>query len=108
MPNNSEPLTPQMIEYLYDQDLALQWDYPFTALADWAVLCLQTGFRTSQYAQAYSALHMTLYSSYTNNIDGTSKVFIHSNVGFTNSNKQPVPHNRRHLARFIHIKWSFF
>ena len=107
MPNRSEPLTPEMVEHLYDQGKALHQDSALAALADWAVLCLQTGFRISEYAQAHSALHMSLHTVCAKNIDGTTKAFIHADFRFTDAHKQPVPTNRRHFAKFVHIRWRF-
>lgn len=91
----------------YDQGKPLHQDSALASLADWAVICLQTGFRISEYAQAHSALHMNLYSPCAKNIDGTTKAFIHSDFQFTDANKPPVPTNRRYLAKFVHIKWRF-
>ena len=95
------------MEYLYDQEKSLHQDSVIASLADWAVLCLQTGFRISQYAQAHSALHMNTYSPCAKNIDVTTKAFIRSDFQFKDANKQPVPTNRRYLDKFVHIKSRF-
>ena len=48
MPNRSEPLTPEMVEYLYDQGKALYPRFCSCYSCRRAVLCLQTGFRISK------------------------------------------------------------
>ena len=107
MPNRSEALTPEMVEYLYDQGRASHQDSAIAAVADWAVLSLQAGFRISEYAQAHSAQHMSLYSPWAKNIDGSSRAFIHSDFRFTGHNKRTLSTNKRHFAKFVHIKWRF-
>ena len=52
-----------MVEYIYDQGKVLHPDSALAALADWAVLCLFTGFRISEYAQTHSALQMSFHST---------------------------------------------
>ena len=107
MPNRSEPLTPEMVEYLYDYGKANHQDSALAAYADWAVLSLQAGFRISEYAQSHSAQSMSNYHPCAKNIDGSSKAFIHSDFRFTGPNKSLVPNNRRYQASFVHIKWRF-
>ena len=44
MPNRSEPLIPEVVEYLYDQGKASSQNSALAALVDWLLFCLQTGF----------------------------------------------------------------
>ena len=64
MPNCAEALTPEMVEYLFDQDQISHQDSAIAAYADWAVLSLQSGFRISEYAQSHSAMYMCVFKSH--------------------------------------------
>ena len=77
MPNRSEALTPEMVEYLYDTGKASHQDSALAAYADWAVLSLQAGFRISEDAQSHHAQHMGIFIQCAKNIDSSSKAFIH-------------------------------
>ena len=91
MPNCSEALTPEMVEYLFDQGQSSHQDSAIVSYADWAVLRLQSGFRISEYAQSHSAMHMSVFQPCAINIDGSSKAFIHSDIRFTGPNKSQLP-----------------
>ena len=91
MPNRSEALTPEMVEFLYDQGNTSHQNSALAALADWSVLSLQAGFRISEYAQSHTAQHMNVSSPCAKNIDGSAKAYIHSDFRFTGKNKQPLP-----------------
>ena len=107
MPNRAEALTPEMVEYLYDQGQLAHQDSAIAAYADWAVLSLQAGFRISEYAQSHSAMYMSVFKPCAKNIDGSSKAFIHSDFRFTGPNKSQLPQNKRYQAKFVHIKMAF-
>ena len=107
MPDRSEALTPEMVEYLYDKGKASHPDSAIAAYADWAVLSLQAGFRISEYAQSHHAQSMSIFTPCAKNIDLSSKAFIHSDFKFTGNNKSYLPPNRRFHAQFVHIKWRF-
>ena len=107
MPNRSEPLTPEMVQYLVEYGSKFHPNSAPSAYADWAVLSLQTGFRISEYAQTHSAQHKSLSSKVALNIDGTSWAFIASDFKFLGPQRRPVPNNNRHLAEFVYITWRF-
>ena len=107
MPNRSEPLTPEMVQYLVEYGSNFHPNSAPSAYADWAVLSLQTGFRISEYAQTHSAQYKSLSSKVALNIDGTSRAFIASDFKFLGHQRRPLSNNTRHLAEFVYITWRF-
>ena len=107
MPNRSEPLTPEMVQYLVEYGSKFHPNSAPSAYADWAVLSLQTGFRISEYAQTHSAQHKSLTSKVSVNIDGSSQAFIASDFKFLGHNRRPLTNKKRQLAEFVHITWRF-
>ena len=107
MPNRAEALTPEMVEYLFDQGQLSHQDSAIASYADWAVLSLQSGFRISEYAQSHSAMCMSIFKPCAKNIDGSSKAFIHYDFRFTGPNKSQLPQNRRYQVKYVQIQWHF-
>ena len=68
---------------------------------------VMVGFRVSEYAQSCSAIHMSIDSRVTKNLDGSPKAFLFSDFFFSGPNRSPVNKNKRHCAAFIHITWRF-
>ena len=107
MPNRSEPMTPEMVQFLYNLGQNSPFNSAIAAYADWAVLSLHAGFRISEYAQTHSAQHMSLDKQISLNLDGTSKAFIASDFKFLGPHCRPLAKNKRVTEPFVHITWRF-
>ena len=111
MPDRREPMTKQIIEYIYNKGIAQKKINPYnihSAIADWFILGLQSGFRRKEWAQ--DRTYMKKHKDIQRNPDGTPAAFILQDMEFTKKNNVRINQNSEkeiNNADMVNIKWRF-
>ena len=111
VPDRREPLTKNMIEYIYNKGIKLakcKKDNLYMALADWLILGQQTGFRRKEWAQDRS--YVKKHKDIQRNVDGSPSAFIISDMEFRGKNNKRLDQNStKDLQRacIVNLKWRF-
>ena len=97
MPNRAEPVTMDMVQFFITQAKSASFTSRDSAIADWAILGLHTGFRISEFGQTHSGIHLPAVkgTKITTNVDGTAKAFIPEDFTFYSKKRslQPIKKN---------------
>ena len=111
VPDRREPLTKNMIEYIYNKGIKLakfKKDNLYMALADWLILGQQSGFRRKEWAQDRS--YVKKHKDIQRNVDGSPSAFIISDMEFRGKNNKRLDQNStKDLQRacIVNLKWRF-
>ena len=76
MPDRREPVTKEMVEYVFNKGLEISRSNPdnqYAAVADWLILGQQSGFRRSEWAQ--DRFHLKKSKDFQRNV--AFSVFLH-------------------------------
>ena len=110
IPNRKEPITKEMVEYIIHKgnENKKNPDNIYSALGNWLVLGLQTGFRRKEWAQ--DRTYLKKHNDIQRNVDGSSAAFILSDFEFRlKGNKHMTLNSPSNIKRasIVNIKWCF-
>ena len=93
MPNRAEPLTMDMVQFFITQAKSASFTSSDSAIANWAILGLHTGYRISEFGQTHSGIHLPAVkgTKITTNVDGTAKAFIPEDFTFYSKKRSLQP-----------------
>jgi hypothetical protein len=111
VPNRREPVTNEIIDYLYKKGTKISIDNPnnlYSALSDWLILGHQSGFRRKEWAQDRS--YINKHNDFQRNVDGSPAAFTLTDFEFrTKNNKRISQNNNREIqkASIVNVKWRY-
>ena len=111
IPNRREPLTKEMVEYVINKGKELaksNQDNIYSALSDWLILGLQTGFRRMEWAQ--DRAYLKKYKHVQRNIDGSPAAFILEDFEFRNKGNKRIDNSSTkevNQATITNLQWRF-
>ena len=111
MPNRREPLTKPIIKYIIEKGKTLaskSTDNMYSALSDWLILGLQSGFRRKEWAQDKN--HLAKYKDVQRNVDKSPSAFILTDFEFRGTNNTRINQlNNKEVkkATTVNVKWRY-
>ena len=111
IPNRREPVTTQMIEYIIKKGKSLHKSDPdniYTALSDWLILGMQSGFRRKEWAQDRS--QMIRHKDIQRNVDGSAVAFILEDFEYRGLNNRRInqkSNSEVNKAKLVNLKWRY-
>ena len=111
MPNRREPITKDIINYIVKKGEGLKRKNPhniYTALGDWLILGLQSGFRRKEWAQDHT--HLSKYRDVQRNVDGSPAAFTMRDWDFRGKNNVRLNQSsgkQINNADSVNITWRF-
>ena len=111
IPNRREPITKEIISYITNKGKTLNRVNPnniYSALSDWLILGLQSGFRRKEWAQDHK--YLKRFNDIQRNVDGSSAAFILEDFEFRSNNNKRInqnSNNQINKATTVNIKWRY-
>ena len=111
MPNRQEPITKELITYIANKGKKLKTINPhnlYSALSDWLILGLQSGFRRKEWAQDRS--HLRKFNDIQRNVDDSPAAFVLNDWEFRSKNNERLNlTSSRYLAKakVINVTWRY-
>ena len=111
IPDRREPVTNDIIDYIYKKGLKLKKTNPhnlYSALADWLILGHQSGFRRKEWAQ--DRTYLKKHKDIQRNVDRSPAAFILDDMEFrANGNKRINQNSIKEInsANMVNVKWRF-
>ena len=110
MPNRQEPLTIEMTQHLISKAKSSYHDSPEAAIADWSIVGLQSGPRSSEWCQSNSKQILPITANFKKNVDGSATAFIAGDFVLKNKHKRPIfltPSLDHTTVAFVSTRWRY-
>ena len=111
IPNRREPVTKEMIEYISKKGEALSKSEPdniYSALSDWLILGMQSGFRRKEWAQEHS--YLKKHKDVQRNVDKSVSAFTIKDFEFRGSKNKRLNQNCTRTvnnAKSVNVTWRY-
>ena len=111
VPNRREPLTKSMINYIIKKGKSFSTninDNLYSAIGDWLILGLQSGFRRKEWAQ--DKTHLSKFKDIQRNVDKSPAAFILEDFEFRGTNNRRLDNkNSKAISRatIVNVKWRY-